>query len=887
MSEENIDNSLEQTQNTDNPVSDLYEDWFLDYASYVILERAIPSIDDGLKPVQRRILHSMNNIEDGRYNKCANIIGSSMQFHPHGDASIEDALVNLGQKDLLIDTQGNWGDVRTGDKAAASRYIEARLSKFGIETVFNDKTTEWKLSYDGRKKEPVNLPVKFPLLLAQGVEGIAVGLSTKIMPHNFCELIKSSISYLKGNSFKLYPDFPNGGMVDIADYNDGKRGGKIRVRAKIREIDKSTLVIDEIPYNTTTTSLIDSIIKANDKGKIKIRKVIDNTADKVEILVNLHKNQSPSITIDALYAFTDCEVSISPNACVIVNEKPQFLGVKEILKYSADSTKKLLKKELEIKRDELKEKILFSTLEKIFIENKIYQKIEKCETWNDVLDTIDKGLDPYKKDFYRDITKDDIVKLTEIKIKRISKYDKDRLNDTIVKLNEELDKTLKNLKNIVEYTIDYYYNILNKYGKGRERKTEIIKFDTIKVKSVAANNVKLYVNRKEGFIGYGIRKEELVCNCSDIDDIITFCADGSYKIVKIQDKVFVGKNIVLTQIWKKSDKRMVFNAAYLDSKTGFSYVKRFQVTSATKEKIYNIGKSEKGSKLLYIAPRPNGESEVVTVHIHASQKARKKVFDYDFSEIEIKGKAAKGNILSKYRVRAVKEKSVGLSTLSGIKIYYDNSIGRLNTESRGEYLGKFNGDDMIIVVYKDGNYELTSFELTNRYDWNNVLFLDKYSPKGVLSAVYYEGKLKNYYVKRFNVETNTMNKKFMFISQEKGSKLEYCTYKLGETISFKYFSNKKLKPTEIDLDSFIDVKGWKSIGNKITIDKVRSGTFSLHERKEVEEKEDIKLEEKVMTSEDKPKNKTTKTVGEDNFDVGETLELDLDTDQLNLFDEKD
>ena len=880
MSEDNINKDLEGSVSNENPVSDLYEDWFLDYASYVILERAIPSIDDGLKPVQRRILHSMNNIEDGRYNKCANIIGSSMQFHPHGDASIEDALVNLGQKDLLIDTQGNWGDVRTGDKAAASRYIEARISKFGIETLFNEKTTEWKLSYDGRKKEPINLPVKFPLLLAQGVEGIAVGLSTKIMPHNFCELIKSSISYLKGKSFKLYPDFPNGGMVDITDYNDGKRGGKIRVRSKIRELDKSTLIIDDIPYNTTTTNLIDSIIKANDKGKIKIRKVLDNTAEKVEVLVHLHKNQSPSITIDALYAFTDCEISISPNACVIVKEKPQFLGVKEVLKYSADSTKSLLKKELEIKRNELKEKILFSTLERIFIENKIYQKIEDCETWNEVIETIDKGLDPYKKDFYREIVKDDIVKLTEIKIKRISKFDKDKLNDSIIKLNEELDKTNKNLKNIVEYTIDYYYNILNKYGKGRERKTDIVKFDTIKVKSVAANNVKLYVNRKEGFIGYGIKKEEFVCNCSDIDDIITFCADGSYKIVKIQDKVFVGKNIVLTQIWKKSDKRMVFNAAYLDVKKGFSYVKRFQVTSATKEKTYNLGKGDKGSKLLYIASRPNGESEVVTVHIHASQKARKKVFDYDFSEIEIKGKAAKGNILSKYRVRAVKEKSVGLSTLSGIKIYYDNSIGRLNTDQRGEYLGKFNGDDMIIVVYKDGNYELTSFELTNRYDWNNVLFLDKYRDDGIMSAAYYDGKLKNYYVKRFNIETNTINKKFLFVSQEKGSKLEYASFKSGETISFKYFINKKLKPTEIKLDDFIDVKGWKSIGNKINFEKIRSGTFSLLGRDEDTTSEEN--EDKVL-----PENKDKKEIKQENFDVGESLELDLDSDQLNLFNEKD
>ena len=872
MSELDLNSDIEDASLNENPVSELYEDWFLDYASYVILERAIPSIDDGLKPVQRRILYAMNVIEDGRYNKCANIIGSSMQYHPHGDASIEDALVNIGQKDLLIDTQGNWGDVRTGDKAAASRYIEARLSKFGIETLFNDKTTDWKLSYDGRKKEPVNLPVKFPLLLTSGVEGIAVGLSTKIMPHNFVELIKSSIAYLKGKSFKLYPDFLTGGMIDITDYNDGKRGGKIRVRSNIKEIDKSTLAIKDIPYNTTSTSVIESIIKANDKGKIKIKKVVDNTAENIEILVYLHKNQSPSITIDALYAFTYCEVSISPNACVIVDDKPKFLGVKEILKYSADSTKSLLKKELEIRRDELKEKILFSTLEKIFIENKIYQLIEKCKTWNSVISTIDKGLNPYKKDFYREIINEDIVKLTEIKIKRISKYDKDRLNEVIIRLNEDLKKTNKNLKNLNDYTIDYYYNILNKYGKGKERKCEIIKFETIKVKSVAANNVKLYVNRKEGFVGYGIKKEEFVCNCSDIDDIITFCSDGSYKIVKIQDKVFVGKNILLTQIWKKSDKRMVFNSAYLDGKTGFSYVKRFQVTSASKEKLYNVSKGNKGSRLLYIEPRPNGESEVVSVHIHASQKARKKIFDYDFSEIEIKGKAAKGNILSKYRVRAVKHKNLGLSTLSGIKIYYDNSIGRLNNDGRGDYLGKFNGDDMIVVVYRDGNYELTSFELTNRYDWNNIMFLDKFSEKGVISSIYFDGKLKNYYVKRFNIETNTTNKKFLFISKEKGSKLEYSSFKSGDILSYKYFSNKKLNLSQIDLDNFIDIKGWKSIGNKIINDKIRSGSFKLLERKEIKK---IEKDKKEISEEKK-----------ENFDVGESIDLDLDSDQLNLFNEK-
>ena len=866
-----IENSKESNGN-EIQVSGMYENWFLDYASYVILERAIPSINDGLKPVQKRILHSMNLLEDGRYNKCANIIGSTMQFHPHGDASIEDALVNLGQKDLLIDTQGNWGDIRTGDKAAASRYIEARLSKFALDTVFNDKTTKWKLSYDGRKKEPDNLPVKFPLLLVLGVEGIAVGLSTKILPHNFIELIKSSISYLKGRSFKLYPDFQTGGFIDISDYNDGKRGGKVRLRSKIEQFDKKTLVIRDIPYTTTTSALIDSIIKANDKGKIKIKKVIDNTAQDVEILISLNKNQSPSITIDALYAFTDCEVSISPNACVIMDEKPRFLGVKEILKYSSDLTKHLLKRELEIKKEELKEKILFSSLEKIFIENKIYILIEKCETWESVLKTIDKGLDPYKKSFYRAINRDDLVRLTEIKIKRISKFDKEKLNDLISKLEQELKKTLLNLKNLTDYTIKYFYDILNKYGTGKERKSEISKFDTIKVKAVAANNAKLYVNRKDGFIGYGIKKDEFICNCSDIDDVIAFCADGSYKIVKIQDKVFIGKNIILCQLWKKSDNRMVFNSIYYEGKTGYSFVKRFQVISASKERLYNVTKGNKGSKLLYLASRPNGESEIVSVFIHTSQKARIKSFDYDFSDIEIKGKAAKGNILSKYKIRTIKPKSVGLSTLSGIKISYDKSIGRLNSDGRGDFIGKFNGDDLILVIYTDGSYELTSFELTNRYDFNNIISLYKYEENGIVSVIYFDGKLKFYYVKRFLIETVSPNKKFTFISLEKGSKLEYSTYNLGEKISFKYYKNKKLETSDFDLDTFIDIKGWKSIGNRIMYDKIRSGSFNLL-------KSEKKLKEKNIDSSD--------NIIDDNFSVGESIELDLETDQLNLFDEKD
>ena len=596
-------NKKELNDYSELPVSGMYENWFLDYASYVILERAIPSIYDGLKPVQRRILYSMNLVEDGRYNKCANIIGNTMQFHPHGDMSIGDALVNLGQKDILIDTQGNWGDIRTGDKAAASRYIEARLSKFAIETLFNNKTTLWKSSYDGRKREPEILPSKFPLLLSIGAEGIAVGLSTKILPHNFNELIKCSISSLKERSFKLYPDFLTGGLVDITDYNDGKRGGKIRVRARIKEYKKSTLIIKDIPFGTTTSQMIDSIIKANEKGKIRIKKVVDNTAQNVEILVYLAKNQSPNITIDALYAFTDCEVSISPNACVIVDDKPKFIGVKEILEFSADQTKKLLKNELEILKNELIEKILFSNLEKIFIENKIYLKIEECETWNAILETIKKALEPFKKDFYRELNEDDIIKLTEIKIKRISKYDKDKSKEYLNLLNKDLKKTENNLKSLIDYTIQYYYDILNKYGKENERKTEITKFDNIKIKTVAANNVKLFVNRKEGFVGFGIKKEEFVCNCSDIDDIIVFCGDGSYKIVKIQEKVFIGKNIINVHVWKKNDLRMVYNAVYFDGKSKFSYVKRFQVLSATKERLYYLTKGNKGSKVFYFENR--------------------------------------------------------------------------------------------------------------------------------------------------------------------------------------------------------------------------------------------------------------------------------------------
>ncbi|WP_258104607.1 DNA gyrase/topoisomerase IV subunit A [Marinoscillum sp. MHG1-6] len=802
------------------PVSGMYESWFLDYASYVILERAVPAVQDGFKPVQRRILHAMKEMDDGRFNKVANIIGSTMQYHPHGDASISDAIVNLGQKDLLIDMQGNWGDVRTGDGAAAARYIEARLSKFALEVIYNPQTTDWQLSYDGRKKEPVTFPVKFPLLLAQGVEGIAVGLSTKILPHNFVELIHAAINILKNKKVTLYPDFLTGGKVDVSDYNDGLRGGKIRVRAAIEEMDSKTLVIKDIPYSTTTTSLIDSIIKANDKGKIKIKQVIDNTAAEIEIQVKLAPGVSPDITIDALYAFTDCEVSISPNACIIHEDKPKFLGVTEILKMSVDQTVELLKRELEIKKGELMEKILFSSLEKIFIENRIYRDIEECETWESVLETIDKGLDPYKPQFYREIVQDDIIKLTEIRIKRISKFDAFKADELMRKLEEELAETEHHLNNLTEYAITYYQNLLDKYGKGKERKTEIANFDTISATVVAANNAKLYVNREDGFIGYGLKKDEFVCDCSDIDDIIVFRKDGICQVTRIQDKVFVGKNILHVGVFKKGDERMVYNLIYLEGKSGRTMIKRFQVLSVTRDREYDLTKGTKGSKVLYFSANPNGEAETITVYLTAASKARKKVFDFDFSEIEIKGRGAGGNILTKYPVRKIQFKSAGVSTLGGLDVWYDEVVGRLNTDSRGQHLGNFQPEDNIIVFYKDGSYELTSFELTNRYEPAQIVSISRFAPDKMVNAVYMDGDSKTVYVKRFQIETTTANKRFAFISEAKGSKLYYANNADSAPVEVSYKDGRKKEKKEYDLSEMIDVKGWKAVGNKFPIQTV-------------------------------------------------------------------
>jgi len=885
------------------PVSGMYENWFLDYASYVILERAVPAVQDGLKPVQRRILHAMREMDDGRYNKVANIIGATMQYHPHGDASIGDAIVHLGQKDLLIDTQGNWGDIRTGDGAAAARYIEARLSRFALEVVFNPKTTEWQLSYDGRKKEPVILPIKFPLLLAQGVEGIAVGLSTRILPHNFCELCKGSIEILKGRSPKLLPDFPTGGMADFTEYNKGKRGGKVRVRATIEEFDKKTLIIKDIPFGITTTTLIDSIIKANDKGKIKIKKVVDNTAQEVEILVSLAPGQSPDITVDALYAFTGCEVSISPNACVIIDEKPHFLSVNDILRISTEQTVELLKRELEIRRDELLEKILFSSLEKIFIENRIYRDIEECETWESVISTIDQGLEPYKKQFYRDIDQEDIVRLTEIKIKRISRYDSLKADELMKKLQQDLEETEYNLANLTEYAITYFKNLLEKYGDGRERKTEIKSFDNISAQVVAANNVRLYVNRKEGFIGYGLRKDEFITECSDLDDVLVLRKDGVCKVSKIADKVFMGKDILYAGVFSKNDERQVYNMIYLDGKSGRSFAKRFQVLAVTRDKEYNLTKGTNGTNVLYLSANLNAEAETVTVYLTAGSKARKKAFDFDFAGLDIKGRGAGGNILTKYPVRKIVLKSEGASTMGGLDISYDEVVGRLNRDQRGKFLGKFHGEDRIVVLYKDGTYELTDFELTNRYEPEKVMWIDKMHEDTVISCVHYDGASRVHYVKRFQIETTTLAKRFSFISEAPGSKLLAATANSEPILEYEHKPEKSRQKItkQVDPKSIIEIKGWKANGNRLSPHKVLSARFLDDFTEDVLDSESDDSMHAVPGTEvwpgpvDPPlppvKHEDVKTHEEtgSSFQVGSTIELEVTSpkkpDQLGLFEQ--
>ncbi|MEZ5004611.1 MAG: DNA gyrase/topoisomerase IV subunit A [Chitinophagales bacterium] len=806
-------------------IEGLYENWFLDYASYVILERAVPFLNDGLKPVQRRILHALKIIDDGRFHKVANVIGQTMQYHPHGDMAIGDALVKIGQKELLFDTQGNWGDIRTGDSAAASRYIEVRLSKFALDVAFNPQTTEWQLSYDGRKKEPVTLPMKFPLVLASGVEGIAVGLATKILPHNFNELLKACIDHLKGKSFKLLPDFPTGGLADCSEYKQGKRGSKVLLRARIEQLDKETLLIKEIPYGTTTTQLIESILKANDKGTIKIKKVVDNTAKDVEIQIDLPKGVSPSVTIDALYAFTSCQSSISPNACVIIDDKPVFMGINEMLRTSVEQTVELLKRELEIKLNELEEKWHFSSLEKIFIENRIYRDIEECETWEAVIEAIDKGLDPFKSQLIREVTEEDIVRLTEIKIKRISKFDAFKADELILKLEEDIAQVKHDLAHLTEYAIAYYTRIMEKYGKGRERKTEIIGFDTVEVKEVVANNAKLYVDRQEGFVGIGkdMKKTEFVCDCSDIDDVIVFREDGKYSVTKVDDKTFTGKNIIYVGIWKKGDERMTYNAIYRDGKSGKSFAKRFNVKSSTRDREYDLTTGDPKSKVLYFSANPNGEAEVVTVKLTQSSSARKKIFDFYFSELEIKGRGSKGNTLTKYPIRRISLSEEGVSTLGGLDVWLDEAVGKINTDGHGRKLGSFLPEDQIIMIFNSGEYMLTPLEMSYRFPMHQLAIIEKYDPKKIITAVHYIDGKKSNYVKRFGIETSTSDTKFLFIGEESKDKLVFVTTAANPTVAYTLYGAKKEDAaTEIDLSDVIDVKGWKSMGNKLTEGTIRT-----------------------------------------------------------------
>jgi topoisomerase-4 subunit A len=795
-------------------LSGMYQDWFLDYASYVILERAVPHLHDGLKPVQRRILHSMKRMDDGRYNKVANIIGHTMQFHPHGDASIGDALVQLGQKELLVDAQGNWGNLLTGDGAAAPRYIEARLSKFALEVVFNHKTTEWKLSYDGRNKEPVTLPVKFPLLLALGVEGIAVGLASKILPHNFNELIDATIDYLQGKDFVIYPDFPTGGMVDVTKYNDGQRGGVIKVRAKIEKVDKKALIITEIPFGKTTTTLIESIIKANEKGKIKIRKIDDNTSANVEIVVHLVPGVSPDKTIDALYALTDCEYSISPNTCVIVDDKPSFMGVSSILKHSADRTVNLLKNELEIRLGELREEWHMSSLEKIFIEERIYHDIEECETWEAVIVAIDKGLDPFKKLLLREVTREDIIQLTEIKIKRISKFDVKKADEHIKGIETELEEVKNHLSNIIPFAINYFRQIKKKYGNGKERKTELRSFDTIEATKVVANNAKLYINYKEGFIGTGLKKDEFICDCSDIDDVIVIRKDGVYLITKVADKVFVGNDILYAQIFLKNDERTIYNIVYQDGKDGPLLVKRCAISGLTRDKEYNLTRGTPGSKIVYLSANPNGEAEVIKVHHKPKARLKRLIFEFDFGQMNIKGKSSMGNILTKNAVHKISLKEKGLSTLGGRKIWFDDAVFRLNVDSRGIFLGEFSADDKILVITKNGFFRIVGFDLSNHFE-DNILIIERFRPGKVYSVVYWDAEQKFYYVKRFLLEES--EKPQCFINEDAGSKLisltevEYPRFEI-------YFGGKhKGRDNEIiEVAEFIGVKSYKAKGKRMT-----------------------------------------------------------------------
>lgn len=811
-------NKLLEVQDNNSGLHGQYKTWFLDYASYVILERAVPAVEDGLKPVQRRILHAMKEMDDGRFNKVANIIGQAMQYHPHGDASIGDALVNMGQKDLLIETQGNWGDVRTGDEAAAPRYIEARLSKFALEVAFNNKTTEWQLSYDGRKNEPVALPMKFPLLLAQGADGIAVGLSTKILPHNFIELIEASVKYLRGKRFELYPDFMTGGMIDVNDYNQGKRGGKVKVRAQIEEVEKKTLAIRSVPYGVTTTQLMDSIVKANDQGKIKIKKVTDTTAANIEILIDLAPGISPDITIDALYKFTDCEISISPNACVIVGMKPQFMGVNDLLKISVDRSKDLMEQELKIRLSELQEKLHYTSLEKIFFEEKIYKELEKKhETWEKVLEAIEKAFVPFKKQLKRAVTREDVIKLTEKPVRRIYKLDIEELNDQIKGLEADIKQVKHDLNNLVDYAVAYYENLLKKYGKGRERKTEIRQFEIIEAKHVAIANTRLYVNKEEGFIGTGLRKDEFLFECSDLDDIIAFSKTGVMKVVKVSDKAFIGKGIMHVAVFRKNDERTTYNMIYMDGSNGKSFAKRFNVTGVTRDKEYYLAKEHEKSKVHYLSVNPNAEAEIVRIVLTPGAKAHKKEFEFNFAELEITGRASKGITVTKYPIKTdgVKLKEAGVSTIAGKKLWYDDQFGRLNTDEKGQFLGTFDGDDKILVVYSDGNYEVTDQELTQKLDSEKVIFIEKFRPEKIVSAVYADLDKKQFMVKRFKIETTTLKTKFLFIKEGDGNYVEAISTADEPILAMQQGRGAQIRKGKLKIAKMAEITGYRTVGTKL------------------------------------------------------------------------
>ncbi len=801
---------------SDHGINGQYKTWFLDYASYVILERAVPAVEDGLKPVQRRILHAMKEMDDGRYNKVANIIGQTMQYHSHGDASIGDALVNMGQKELLIDKQGNWGDINTGDEAAAARYIEGRLSKFALEVVFNPKTTVWQLSYDGRKNEPVTLPVKFPLLLAQGGEGIAVGLATKILPHNFIELCEASIKHLKGKKFDLYPDFLTGAMIDVTDYNQGTRGGRVKVRAHIEELDKKTLLIKSVPYGVTTSALMDSIVKANDQGKIKIKKVSDNTAANVEIQVDLAPGISPDITIDALYKFTDCEISISPNTCVIVDQKPHFISVVELLKISTERTKGLLQKELQIKLGELQEKWHYTSLEKIFFEEKIYKELEKKhETWEKVIVAIDAAFAPFKKQLRREISREDILKLTEKPVRRIYKLDIDELNEQIRNIEGDIKQVKFDLEHLTEFTITYFENLLKKYSKGKERKTEIKQFEIIEAKHVAIANTRLYINRTEGFIGTSLRKDEFLLECSDLDDIIAFTRRGIMKVVKVQDKIFIGKDILHAAVFRKGDERTTYNMIYTDGETGISFAKRFNVSGITRDKEYDLTKGAEKSKVQYLSVNANGEAEVVRITLSPNCSARIKEFDFYFEQLDIKGRSSMGNQVTKYPIRSVRFKEAGVATLGSIRLWFDDKFGRLNHDGKGLNLGDFDADDRILVMYTDGSYEITDQELTQRFDPEEIMMVEKFNPEHIITAVYLDNEKLQYNVKRFKIETTSLRNRYRFIKEGEGNLLEAVSTEEEPILVVQQGKGAQIRSAKFKLAKVVEVMGWKAVGAKL------------------------------------------------------------------------